>query len=93
MDEFGGDSSQIMFEFVPKNLDFAPNSCVCTNQFMFPHRIIKSEEALATQSALQSSQAASTMGNSSRLGTKTSAKNTQRPVQSKAIGARVSGSR
>ena len=55
MDEFGGDSSQIMFEFVPKNLDFAPNSCVYANQFMFPHRIIKSEEALATQSAQQSS--------------------------------------
>jgi len=27
MDEFGGESSQILFEFVPKNLDFASNSC------------------------------------------------------------------
>ena len=27
MDEFGGESAQILFEHVPKNLDFAPNSC------------------------------------------------------------------
>jgi hypothetical protein len=26
MDEFGGESSQIMFENVPKTFDFAPNS-------------------------------------------------------------------
>ena len=27
LDEFGGDSSQILFEEVPKSIDFLPNSC------------------------------------------------------------------
>jgi len=31
MDEFGGDSSQILFEKVPKNLDFVANSCQYAN--------------------------------------------------------------
>ena len=52
MDEFGGNSSQILFEFVPKNLDFAPNSCDYACQFMFPQRIVKSEEAQVSQTAL-----------------------------------------
>jgi len=51
MDEFGGNSSQILFEFVPKNLDFVANSCTYANQFIFPQRIIKHEEAVAAQSA------------------------------------------
>jgi len=41
MDEFGGDSSQILFENVPKNLDFAPGIQFC-NQFIFPQRITMS---------------------------------------------------
>lgn len=45
MDEFGGDSSQILFEFVPKNLDFAPNSCSYANQFIYPHRIAKGDDS------------------------------------------------
>ena len=40
MDEFGGESSQIIFEYVPKNLDFAPNSVNYFNQFIFPHRMV-----------------------------------------------------
>jgi hypothetical protein len=29
-----------MFEHVPKNLDFAPNSVAYFNQFIFPHRMV-----------------------------------------------------
>lgn len=47
MDEFGGSSSQIMFENVPKNLDFAPNSVYYENQFIFPHRMAITESAPA----------------------------------------------
>ena len=39
-DEFGGDASQILFEFVPKNLDFMANTIAYHNQFIFPHRIV-----------------------------------------------------
>ena len=38
MDEFGGDSSQILFENVPKNMEYA-TGIVYANQFIFPHRI------------------------------------------------------
>ena len=40
MAEFGGESSQILFEHVPDKMDFAPNSCEYANQFIFPHRIL-----------------------------------------------------
>jgi hypothetical protein len=40
MDEFGGESSQILFEHVPDKMDFLPNSCESVNQFIFPHRIL-----------------------------------------------------
>jgi len=38
MDEFGGDSSQILFEHVPSNLEFA-RGVMFENQFIFPQRI------------------------------------------------------
>lgn len=38
MAEFGGDSSQILFENVPSNLNFT-RGVAFRNQFIFPHRI------------------------------------------------------